>query len=219
MEGNAEMGIDGNNTVRLIRKKSAKAVKEFKELANYLNEVFAVLEDGGTRFVIGYDAVEVELDVRDDRDFFFNRCIAETVLQMKPVKCREDLKFIPDGDSDWGGRLVSICKKYDCWLESSSWHDSNVEAHQYYLMDNNGNDIVEAELGMDETSAEKIAEWKGAHEKARAALKEFFGAEIDVASSEVMIGADDAFVAETSKSNSETGDKENDDMPVDELPF
>lgn len=53
-------------------------------------------------------------------------------------------------------------------------------------MDNNGNDVVEAELGMDETSAEKKAEWKGAHEKARASLKEFFGIEIDVSSSELL---------------------------------
>lgn len=68
-------------------------------------------------------------------------------------------------------------------------------------------------MGIDGNSAVRLIRKKSA------TLKEFFEAEIDVASSEIMIGADSVLVAETSASNSKTEDNASDDASVDKLPF
>ena len=146
------MGIDGSNAIRLVRKNNETAVKEFNELERYLRELFDRVHGAEIKRNDTSKAVELCINM-DDRSFFFDRCILETVLQHQPVKCFNDLKWIGKEEKDWDKRKRILCRKYDCWMESLSGYDSLISASQYYVIDNNGTTRVEADcpwdLGLD----------------------------------------------------------------------
>lgn len=167
------MGTDGRNKVRLIRKKSETAIKEFKVLANYLNDILSLNTNQSVKFNSHFEAVEIEM-VIDDRNFFFERCIVPTVLNGQPVKCWNDLKFSPADDRVLDACKAELCKKFDCWLECDAWYNAPIEANQYFLFDNNGNRVGDVRLDLYNPSTDQMEDWKVVHEKAGAAMSAYF---------------------------------------------
>lgn len=143
------MGIDGACTVKLVRKNNGNAVKEFEDLTKYLNDLFAMVgkrigcvnvreQEGYAECEATEESVTITIRSENDRNFFFHRCISETVCHMQPITEWSDLKWIPDGDHDWNGRMATICKRYDCWMTLVGGWDSCCEYGVWKAMDNNG---------------------------------------------------------------------------------